>query len=172
MVIALLIMAALAVAGLLVTNDAVMESRVGRNYAIHKQTVAAAEAAGKETMQAIQSIVIDPNNTSAADVKKALVGQSWRPYDGINTTFDFDVEELRDETGYIRTKPSVLESAAYVEEAKAIAVAVDEPAVISGSLGGMKVPGFFKYDIYSRAVHTGAGNNEVILMIGFQQKYL
>ena len=171
MVIALLIMTSLAVAGLLVTNDAIMESRVGRNYAIHKQTEAAAEAAGKEAMQAIQSIILDPAQDTAADVVKALNSETWQPYNGFSATFNFNEDLLRN--GTYRIKTSVLEGdPPIITDADAMAVVVDQPATIAGSLGGTKVPGFFKYDVYCRAVHAGAGNSEAILMIGFQQKHI
>jgi len=81
MVIALLIMATLAIAGLMATEDAVIESRVGRNYAIYKQTTSAAESAGKEFIQAIDSIFTDPAVISGSQAVGLLNGETWQPYD-------------------------------------------------------------------------------------------
>lgn len=170
MVIALLIMATLAVAGLLVTNDAVTESQVGRNYAIQKQTVSAAEGAAKELIQAIDNLFQDALTSQQA------VGdfndQTWRPYDDYNRDFDFDPESLRDGT-YNQVKLSNLEgNIGYLANAGAIAVLVDQTtAIMDPSLGGMKVPEHFVYVIYSRALHEGAGNAEAILMIGYRQEF-
>ena len=171
MVIALLIMVTLAIAGLMVTKDAVMEGHVGRNYAIHKQCESSAEAAGKEMIQAIESIFIDPANVTAADAIADLAVEGWRPYDDYNTTFDFVADSLRDGT-YVRILTSDLQGdPAYLTTVNAIAVLVDQTtSAMSPGLGGVKVPEYYTYTVYCRAVHAGAGDSESILMIGYRQE--
>jgi len=170
MVIALLIMVTLALAGLLVTNDAVMEGRVGRNYAIHKQTVSAAEAAGKEFIQAIDTVF--ENALTAPAAVGVLNGKAWKPEDDYNTTFDFDAESMRDGT-YMQIKTSDLEinNIGYLTSVEAIAVLVDQSsATLNPGLGGTPVPEYYSYVIYCRAVHAGAENSEAILMLGYRQE--
>jgi hypothetical protein len=168
MAIALLIMATLAIAGALVANDAVMESRVARNYGIHKQCLSAAEAAGKEFIQAIDSIFIDPANPTGSDAIAKLDSEPWSPHDGDNTTFDFDEANW---TAYNLKNSNIAGTIGYLTSAEAIAVLVERSSSVSKhGLGGKKVVEFYTYVIYSRAVHAGAGNSEVILMIGYKQK--
>ncbi|MDA3895189.1 MAG: hypothetical protein PF482_03455 [Desulfobacteraceae bacterium] len=167
MVIALLIMVTLALAGLLVTNDAVMESRVGRNYAIYKQTVSAAEAVGKEFIQAIDTIF--ENALTAPAAVGVLNGKTWQPEDDYNTTFDFDDADW----GTYNLKTSDLEAnnIGYLTSVEAIAVLVDQSSsALTPGLGGTPVPEYYSYIIYCRAVHAGAGNSETILMIGYRQE--
>ncbi|MFZ2633286.1 MAG: hypothetical protein WA081_07170 [Desulfosalsimonadaceae bacterium] len=170
MVIALLIMVTLAIAGLMGTKDAVMEGRVGRNYAIHKQCENAADAAGKEFIQAIDSIFV--NAFSSMDAVGDLDNEAWTPYDDYNTTFDFDAAHLRDGT-YAQIKPSNLEgNIPYLTSANAIAVLVDQTtSAMTPGLGGTKLPEYYTYVIYSRAEHAGAGSSEAILMFGYRQEY-
>ena len=165
MVVALLVMATLAIAGLMVTNDAVMESRVGRNYAIHKQCVISAEAAAKEIMQGIDSIF--ENVDTSLEALESLDGISWKPYDDYNTTFDFDP----DQWSTYSFKPSVLSDLAYFTSIGAIAVLEDQTtSALSPGLSGTNMREYFEYNIYCRAEHAGAGNSEVILIIGFRQE--
>jgi hypothetical protein len=171
MVIALLIMVTLAIAGLLVTNDAVMEGRVGRNYAIYKQTVSATEAAGKELIQAID--IVFENAATAAEAVGNLDLENWTPYDDYNTTFDFDETEWEGQyTTDNRIKPiNSLNGNNFLDSVGALAVLVDQTSsVMNPGLGGMLVPEYYTYVIYCRAIHAGAGNSETILMIGYRQK--
>jgi Tfp pilus assembly protein PilX len=171
MVMALLIMATLAIAGLLSTNDAVMESRVGRNYAIHKQCVSAAEASGKEFVQTIENVFED--SATASEAVGRLDNEDWTPFDDYNTTFDFD-ESQWEGTYAGRLKPSNLEgniNIPYIDSANSLAVLVDQTSSTpTYGLGASAVPDFYTYVIYCRSVHAGAGNSEAILMIGYRQK--
>ncbi len=162
-VMALFIMLTLAIAGLMVTNDAVMESQVGRNYGIHKQCMAGAEAAGKEIIQAIDSVF---SNSGSMHPIAALNTQGWRPHDGYNTTFTFD----QNQWGTYRFKDTNVESnIAYLSQAEAIAVLIDAPSVLNPGLGGSNAPQYYTYTIYCRAEHAGAGNSQAILMMGYRQ---
>ena len=171
MVMALLIMVSLAIAGLMITDDAVRESRVGRNYAIYKQSVSAAEAAGKEVIQAIDSIFADPTVLNGPQAIGILNNVAWQPYDDYNSTFDFDDDLMRDGT-YAQIKTSNLEGTIdYLTSANAIAVLVHQTtSVLQVGLGGTKVAEYYTYVIFCRAVHAGAGNSEALLMIGYRQE--
>ncbi len=168
--IALLIMVTLAVAGLMVTNDAFMESKVGRNYAIHKQCVSSAEAAGKEFIQAIDSIFLN-SDVSSSQAIADLSKKPWNPYDNYNAVFVFDEDNWGTYHSNNKTKPTIVESSiGYLESANAIAVLVNQTtSVMNPGLGGAKVPECFSYVFYCRAVHLGAENSEAILMIGYKQ---
>jgi len=165
MVIALLIMATLAVSGLLVTNDAVMESRVARNYAIHKQCVASAEAAAKGIMQGIDSIF--EKNFSSIGAIAELDTVFWQPHDDHNTDFDFDLAQWN--TYNIR--PSVLNDIPYLNNVGAIAVLVDQTTqALTPGLSGTKMREHFEYNIFCRSEHAGAGSSEAVLVIGYRQE--
>lgn len=176
MVIALLIMATLAVAGLLVTNDAVMEGRVGRNYAIYIQSVNAAEAAAKEVMQSIDSIF--ENVDTSLEAIEILDGEAWQPQDGYNTHFEFD--PAADWATAFPIKDSVLKDGDtaspdlnYMSSVGAFAVLVNQAtSVVSPGLSGTRMREYFEYDIYCRTEHAGAGNSETILVIGYRQEKL
>ena len=171
MIVALLIMTSLAIAGLMITDDAVRESRVGRNYAIYKQSINAAEAAGKEVIQAIDSIFSDPAVIHGPQAIAILNAEAWQPYDDYNSTFDFDDVSMRDGT-YTQIKTSNLEGAiGYLTSNEAIAVLVHQTtSSMTVGLGGTKVPEYYTYVIYCRSVHAGAGNSEAMLMIGYRQE--
>jgi hypothetical protein len=158
-------MATLAIAGLLVTNDAVMEGRIGRNYAIHTQCVASAEAAAKEIMQAIDSTF--GNSFTSMGAIGILDGVSWKPEDDYNTTFDFDL----DDWDTYRTKPGNLNDLEYLTSVGAMAVLVDQTtSSLTPGLSGTKMREFFEYNVYCRAEHAGAGNSEAVLVIGYRQE--
>ncbi len=165
--IVLLIMATLAIAGLMVTQDAVTESQIGRNYIIYKQCMMAAEAAGKEFIQAIDSIFQDSLNGSEAIAALATVPGGWTPHDGYNTTFGFDENQW----STYNIKTSNVGNAGFLENAEAVAVLVHQTSsAMTPGLGGSKVPEFYTYTIFCRAVHARAGDSETILMIGYRQK--
>ncbi len=164
--IVLLIMATLAIAGLMVTQDAVTESQVGRNYVIHKQVTTAAEAAGKEYIQAIDSVFRVPG-TTAPDAIAIINAQDWAPHDDYNANFSF----VRTQWDTYNIKTSDVEAAGFLESAEAIAVLVGQTSsAMSPGLAGAKVPVYYTYVIYCRAVHAGAGTSEAILMIGYRQE--
>ncbi len=166
MIMALLIMATLAIAGLLATKDAVMESRVGLNYAVHKQCEASAEAAAKEVIQAINSTFIDPTVSSTVALG-TLGGKAWT-HDGYNTEFDFDSNNW---SSY-NSRPSVLLSnLGYLNSAGAIAVLIDQTtSVLTPGLSSSHMPDHFEYIIYCRAEHVRASNSAIILALGYMQE--
>jgi len=166
MFIVFLIMATLTVAGIMSTNDAVMEGRVGRNYAINKQCVAAAEASAKEMIQAIDSIFV--NSANASDAVEALSNSGWEPYDDYNTNFDFDVEDWRSGTYDAQEKDCDLDALGLINRTEAITVLIDQStSAMTPGLSPSKVPVHYDYAIYGRAVHAGAGNSEAIVVIGY-----
>lgn len=168
MFVVLLIMAALTIAGVMVTDDAVTESQVGRNYSIHQQSVNVAEGAAKQMIQALDSVFLDAANGSEAIGD--LDGNSWEPHDGTNVSFDFDAANW---SSY-NVKPSDLQTAlGHITEAGAIAVLINQnTAAMTPGLGGSKVPEQYDYLIYGRSVHAGAGGSDTILMIGYRQEKL
>ncbi len=153
MVVALLIMATLAIAGLMVTNDAVMESRVTRNYVIHKQCVMAAEASGKEIMQGIDSIF--ETSVSSLVALETLDNLFWKPYDNYNTTFEFDPDQW--DTSYsARIKPSIFKDGNsgspdldYFTSIGAIVVLEDQTtSALSPGLSSTKMRQLFEYNVF------------------------
>ena len=165
MIVALLIMTTLAIAGLMVTNDALIESRVSRNYAIHKQCVMSAEAAAKEVMQGIDSIF--ENEDTSLEAIEFLDGIAWKPYDDYNTSFDFSLGQW----STYNVKPCVLSDLTYLTSVGAIAVLEDQTTSgITPGLGTSRMREHFEYDIYCRAEHAGAPNSEAVLVIGYRQE--
>lgn len=164
----LLLMVTLTIIGLLVTKDSTIESFVGRNYVIHKQTESVAEHAAKDTIAHINQIFIDPAYPTATEVKIKLGGGllDWTLYDGYNTAFDY---ELPDDWSSLDSRDSISgENLSYITSAETIAVLVDQStSTITPGVTGGNVPDYFIYDIYSRAEHAAAGNSEVILLIGY-----
>lgn len=174
MMITLLMMATLAIAGMLMTDDAYLESQVSRNYAIHKQCVNGAEAAGKEFVQAIDNIF--ESSATPAEAVGRLDAEVWTPHDDYNTTFDFDEASWATYNLKISNLDGTIP---YLDSAEAIAVLVDQTsAAPSYGLGAAAVPEFYTYVIYCRAEHSGAFGkssdpqvdaSEAILMIGYRQ---
>jgi len=161
----LMLMATLTIVGVLVTKDSSMESLVGRNYVIHKQTEAAAEHAAKDTIANINEVFSDPDNHSSNEVKVILGTLSWTLYDGYNSTFDFDPSNWSMFSIRSSNSAEVHDS---IASAQTISVLVDQStSTINPGLTAGHVPDYFIYDIYSKAIHAAEGNSEVTLLIGY-----
>ncbi|MDY6904005.1 MAG: hypothetical protein SWH61_04895 [Thermodesulfobacteriota bacterium] len=162
MLFALLIMATLAIAGLMSVEDSVVETQVARNYAINKQCIKAAEAAALELGQHIDSIAsIDTINNLA-----------WCFDAHSDNTWEFDTEDWETSYGSIARDGNIASNVNYIKSTQAIAVLKDAPDLISGAgLGsGQQQQMLYTYDIYGRAVHAGPGNTEVIIKIGYRRR--
>ena len=165
----LVLVGALAIMGVLVVKDAGIESSVGRNYSIQKQSESAAEYSAKETIAHINEIFIDPVNPTSTEVIFDLGALPWKPEDGYNTKFDFELHRWG-EADFYNHRSSQAEGLDYIDEANTIFVLVDQSSSTpTYGLAGTHVPDYFVYDIYSRVRHAAVGNSEVAILVGYLQ---
>lgn len=157
MVFALLITATLTIAGIMVANDALMESRIARNYAIKQQCFRAAEAAALELGQQIE-------NMSVADIFNAPWFYDGMP--GSGWTFN------RNNWGGYNTRASNVEGTVnFIQSADAIVAMEEPPDTAPPPVAGMgSAPTLYRFAVYGRAVHAGPGNSEALLRLGYRRR--
>jgi len=163
MVMALLIMATLAIAGALVSKDALIESQAARNYAFRQQTLYAAQSAALELIA--QENLANYNN---------IVAQPWGyiPEDqggSFPKIEDFNASDWG--TTYPARQSSLKNANTdfdYISSASAIAVYTGTVNSAAMNLGLGGTGQIYSYTIYGRAVHGGVGNNSVIIVIGYR----
>ncbi len=176
MVFALLIAAILTIMGAMLVQDALMESRVARNQAIYQQCLNAAEASALEAAQHMDEVA----DSAAASGIGAINGLAWSGppnYDADSGGFVFSADDWQAATvDYANVRDSSLEAnvnyLAPVNNGASEALAVYEGSDVlpaGWGLGG-GVQTRYTWTIYGRAVHTGAGSSEVIVMLGYRRR--
>lgn len=160
MFVVLLIMAALAVAGLMATEDTVIENQIARNHAINKQNLYLAEGAAKQAAQALDLYdgIGDYSN---------LMGQAgaplWINRTGTDTTFFNDTANWNSGGNAQASQtdgntPGVNSNALYaVDFVPSVLISGDDEDV--------------DYSVYGWSFSTLNNDNaEILLEIGFRKR--
>lgn len=165
MFVALLIMAALTVAGMMVMDDTIMENRIARNYAISRQNMYLAEAGTKEAAQSLDLM-------SGIDDFEDLMGEGdtdWINKTGSDTT-DAEDSAIWVPPGDSSTISDPLNAAASVvngntevNSAAYYAVDFDPPPLISGDDVDVS------YSVYGLC-QSNNDQGEALIEIGFQKR--
>lgn len=160
MFVVLLIMVALAVAGLMAVEDTVIENQIARNHAINKQNLYLAEAAAKEAAQALDLY----DGVGDFSVLMAQAGApAWINRTGTDTTL-FDDTANWNPGGNARASltngntPGVNSDAQY-------AVDFVPPVLVSGDDEDVD------YSVYGWSFSTvGNDDAEILVEIGFRKR--
>lgn len=160
MFVALLIMAALTVAGMMVMDDTIMENRIARNYAISRQNMYLAEAGTKEAAQSLDFM-------SGIDDFAALMGQAgapvWINKTGTDTTAFEDSGNWDWTSGSPNAEASELNNATAVNADAYYTVDFDPPPLISGDDVDIS------YSVYGLC-QSNNDQGEALIEIGFQKR--
>jgi len=157
MFIVLLIMVSLTIAGLMATEDTIMENRVARNYAINKQNLYLAEGAAKQAAQRLDS------RSGIADYEH-LMGQTgalpWvNKSDKDKTLF----ERSDNWTSTYNPEPMAVDKSSNVNSGARYVVDFDPPVVISGEDADIN------YAVYGLA-ESNSDEGETLVEIGFRKR--
>lgn len=163
MVMALLIMATLAIAGIMVTKDARVESDVARNYAFKKQALYAAAAAAKEVIAQedltnYQTIIAKPWGYISVDDGGTFPRPANFDSSDWGTTYAARPGNLKNGNSDFN----------YISNDDAIVVYTGTVNSAAMNLGLGGVGQLHSYTIYGRAVHAGIGNDSVIIVLGYR----